>query len=158
MHPTSSRLPLKSRARIAASLNACLADGVDLSTQTKVAHWNVKGPLFTTIHPFFDTIATSMSAANDEIAERAVQLGALTEATARRAGASSRIREYPSSATDGLKHCQLLVDRLTAYLDGLRDAQSVADELEDPETVDLLTTQIEVFEKHAWFLHATLER
>ena len=42
MHPTSSRLPLKSRAKIAAALNASLADGVDLYTQTKVAHWNVK--------------------------------------------------------------------------------------------------------------------
>ena len=87
-----------------------------------------------------------------------MQLGALTEATARRAGAASRLREYPASVTDGLKHCQLLVDRVTAYLDGLRAAQATADELEDPETVDLLTTQIEVFEKHAWFLHATLER
>jgi DNA-binding ferritin-like protein len=33
----------------------------------------------------------------------------------------------------------------------------VSDEQSDPDTTDLLTTVIEEFEKHGWFLQATLE-
>jgi starvation-inducible DNA-binding protein len=158
MHQTSSRLPQKSRAKIADALNACLRDGVDLYTQTKVAHWNTKGPSFAVLHPLFDTFAGALAESNDEIAERAVVLGALTDATSRRAAATSRIPEYPADATDGLAHAEHLVERFGTYLDGLRSARGVAEELEDADTVDLLTGHVEAFEKHAWFLHATLER
>jgi len=158
MHPTSSRLPQKSRAKIADSLNACLRDGVDLFTQTKVAHWNTKGPQFGVLHPLFDTFAGEIAETNDAIAERAVVLGVLADATSRRAAATSRLAEYPADATDGLAHAALLVERFGAYLDGLRAARGVAEELGDTDTVDLLTGFVTEFEKHAWFLHATLER
>jgi starvation-inducible DNA-binding protein len=158
MRPTASRLPQKSRAKIADALNACLKDGVDLATQTKVAHWNTKGPNFASLHPLFDTFATALAATNDEIAERAVILGGLTDATARRASAESRVPEYPSDATDGLEHAALLVERFGTYVEGLRSARTVAEELGDTDTVDLLTQAVTDYEKHAWFLHATLER
>jgi starvation-inducible DNA-binding protein len=158
MHPTASRLPQKSRTKIAEALNACLRDGVDLYTQTKVAHWNTKGPQFGVLHPLFDTFADEIAKTNDEIAERAVVLGVLADATSRRAAATSRLPEYPADATDGLAHAALLVERFGTYLDGLRAARGVAQEHEDTDTVDLLTQAVTDFEKHAWFLHATLER
>jgi starvation-inducible DNA-binding protein len=158
MHPTASRLPQKSRAKIADALNACLRDGVDLFTQTKVAHWNTKGPTFGVLHPLFETFADAVAATNDDIAERAVVLGAATDATSRRAATSSRLPEYPADATDGLAHAALLVERFGTYVDGLRVARGVAEELGDTDTVDLLTGFVTAFEKHAWFLHATLER
>jgi len=158
MHATSSRLPEKSRAKIAAALNASLLDGVDLATQVKVAHWNTKGPQFAALHPLFDTFAGEVAALNDEIAERAVTLGALADGTARRAAIASRVPEYPGDATDGLAHAALLVERFGVYLDGLRAARETAEKLGDADTVDLLTGPITEFEKHAWFLHATLER
>ena len=37
-------------------LNARLADCIDLQTQTKQAHWNVKGPTFIALHELFDKI------------------------------------------------------------------------------------------------------
>jgi starvation-inducible DNA-binding protein len=157
MHATSSRLPERSRAKIAAALNACLADGVDLASQTKVAHWNTKGPHFAALHPLFDTFAASVHETNDEIAERAVTLGALAAGSARVAAKRSRLAEYPADATDGLEHAANLAGRLGVYLDGLRAARKLADELGDVDTSDLLTGAIREFEKHAWFLHATLE-
>ena len=158
MQPTSSRLPSDARAKIASALAACLADGTDLYTQTKTAHWNVKGPLFAPLHELFDSIAGTLASSNDEIAERAIVLGGLTQATARRAASASRVAEYPADVTDGLSHAGLLVERIGTYLDGLRGARGVADGLGDPDTVDLLTVTVEKFEKHAWFLHATLTR
>ena len=39
-----------------------LADGLDLHSQIKVAHWNIKGPHFATLHPLFETFAVTVIA------------------------------------------------------------------------------------------------
>ena len=75
MYKSPSRLPEEARVRIADSLNARLADGLDLHSQIKVAHWNIKGPQFAALHPLFETFAVALATYNDEIAERAVSLG-----------------------------------------------------------------------------------
>ena len=76
MFKSPSQLPEASRNKIAASLNERLADGLDLHSQIKVAHWNVKGPNFAALHPLFETFAVSLANFNDAVAERAVTLGA----------------------------------------------------------------------------------
>lgn len=151
-----SALPEESRQRVAATLNERLADGIDLWSQVKVAHWNIKGPHFPALHPLFETFATDLALRNDEIAERAVTLGALAYGTTRHVGASSRIKEYPQETTRDLEHVGLLADRFETYLAGLRQSRIVADEARDVDTVDLLTETISQFEKHAWFLRASL--
>ena len=45
MYPTKNDLPEGTRRKMIDLLNARLADAIDLQTQTKQAHWNVKGPL-----------------------------------------------------------------------------------------------------------------
>lgn len=151
-------LPERARQEIAATLNDRLADGIDLWSQVKVAHWNVKGPHFAALHPLFETFAVDLAARNDEIAERAVTLGALACGTARHVGAHSRIAEYPQETTRDLEHVALLAERFESYLGGLRESRGVAEERRDVDTVDLLTETISQFEKHAWFLRASLER
>ena len=83
MYKSPSHLPEPARAKIADALNARLADGLDLHSQIKVAHWNIKGPQFAALHPLFETFAVSLAAHNDAIAERAVTLGARAYGTAR---------------------------------------------------------------------------
>lgn len=151
-----SALPEDARQRIAATLNDRLADGIDLWSQIKVAHWNVKGPHFATLHPLFEAFATDLAVRNDEIAERAVTLGALAYGTVRHVAEHSRIEEYPSDATQDLDHVALIVDRVDTYLMGLRRSLGVAEELDDAGTADLLTQVVSQFEKHAWFLRASL--
>jgi len=152
-----SALPEEARQRVAATLNDRLADGIDLWSQVKVAHWNIKGPHFAALHPLFETFATDLALRNDEIAERAVTLGALAHGTARHVGAHSRIKEYPQDATRDLEHVGLLAERFETYLSGLRQSRTVAEETRDIDTVDLLTETLSQFEKHAWFLRASLE-
>jgi starvation-inducible DNA-binding protein len=153
-----SALPEAARRRLAETLDARLADGLDLWTQVKVAHWNVKGPHFPSLHPLFETFANDLALRNDEIAERAVTLGGLAHGTARHVAGHSRIAEYPQETTKDLEHVALLADRFDTYLAGLRESRAVAEEAKDVDTVDLFTGAITLFEKHAWFLRASLER
>lgn len=83
-------------------------------------------------------------------------LGGRAYGTARHVAATSRVPEYPQETTRDLEHVRLLADRIDVYLAGLREGRAVAEESGDTDTVDLLTAIVTEFEKHGWFLRATL--
>jgi starvation-inducible DNA-binding protein len=98
---TKNDLPEQTRTRLVGLLNARLADSIDLQTQCKQAHWNVKGPSFIALHKLFDDINTDVQEYVDLLAERVVQLGGVAEGTARCAAERSTLREYPADIFDG---------------------------------------------------------
>jgi starvation-inducible DNA-binding protein len=157
MYKSPSQLPEEARIKIAETLNARLADGLDLHSQIKVAHWNIKGPQFAALHPLFETFALSLANHNDTFAERAVTLGARAYGTVRHVARTSRLPDYPQDTTRDLEHVKLLSERIEKYLEGARESRSIAEKQGDTDTVDLLTLVITEFEKHAWFLRASLE-
>jgi starvation-inducible DNA-binding protein len=157
MLKSPSPLSEKSRQSISEALNAALAEGLDLHSQIKVAHWNVKGMHFAALHPLFETFAVSLAAFNDQVAERAVTLGAKAYGTARHVAKVSSLPEYPQETTRDTEHVKLLLERIEAYLVGVRKARDLAEQEKDQDTVDLLTGIIVEFEKNAWFLRASLE-
>lgn len=157
MYKSPSHLPEDTRVKVADQLNARLSDGLDLHSQIKVAHWNIKGPQFAALHPLFETFAVSLAAFNDALAERAVTLGARAYGTARHVARTSTLPDYPQDTSRDLEHVKLLAERFEKYLDGVRATRSSGDELGDTDTVDLLTGIVTEFEKNAWFLRASLE-
>jgi starvation-inducible DNA-binding protein len=157
MYKSPSHLSEDTRVKIADQLNARLADGLDLHSQIKVAHWNIKGAQFAALHPLFETFAVSLAAFNDSIAERAVTLGARAYGTVRHVAKASRLPEYPQDTSRDLEHVKLLAERFDKYLEGVRETRSVGDGLGDTDTVDLLTGIVTEFEKNAWFLRASLD-
>ena len=156
MHKSPSHLPEQARIEVARALSACLADGLDLHSQIKVAHWNIKGPQFAALHPLFETFAVSLANHNDAFAERAVTLGAQAYGTVRHVAKTSRLSDYPQETTRDMEHTKLLAERIESYLEGLREARGAAEKHGDIDTVDLLTQVIGEFEKHGWFLRASL--
>lgn len=157
MYKTPSKLSESARRTVIDALNEVLADGLDLHSQIKVAHWNIRGPQFPSLHPLFETFAISLAAHNDEVAERAVTLGGRAYGTARHAAKASRLPEYPQDTARDMEHVRLLAERIETYLDGVRKARSGAEGVQDTDSVDLLTGIITEFEKHSWFLHASLD-
>ena len=157
MYKSPSQLPEEARVSIADALNARLADGLDLHSQIKVAHWNIKGPNFAALHPLFETFAVALANYNDEIAERAVTLGGRAYGTVRHSAKTSKLSEYPQETTRDLEHVKLLAERFEKYLEGARESRNTADKFGDADTVDLFTRLVQEFEKHAWFLRASLE-
>jgi starvation-inducible DNA-binding protein len=156
MNPTPSRLPETARARVVEALNALLADGADLQTQAKYAHWNLRGPLFGQLHALFDGLAGAAQGFNDEIAERVTTLGGRALGTVRQAAQRSRLPEPAPETSRDLDFARLLSDRVERYLVGTRDARRAAAEAGDEDTVDLLTGVAREMEKQGWFLQATL--
>jgi starvation-inducible DNA-binding protein len=157
MFPTGSALPERDRSRICDGLNAVLADSIDLYSQIKVAHWNVKGPNFKPVHELLDELAESVEEQIDIIAERSVALGGRALGTSRHVAKTSRLAEYPQDTSRDLDHVRLVAERFESVLTGVRKARDTAEELGDTDSVDLLTVAATAFEKHVWFLRATLE-
>ena len=63
------------REEIAAGLSVLLADSYTLYLKTHNYHWNVTGPMFSTLHLMFEEHYTELATAVDEIAERIRALG-----------------------------------------------------------------------------------
>jgi len=80
MYSTKNDLPETTRAKVIELCNGRLADAIDLHTQCKQAHWNVKGPNFIALHELFDKVNEDVEDYVDLVAERAVQLGGVAEA------------------------------------------------------------------------------
>jgi len=154
MFKTKTDLSEDIRVRAIELLNARLADAVDLATQTKQAHWNVKGPNFIALHELFDKINDEVEDYVDEIAERAVQLGGVAEGTARMAARRSALAEYPVNAVDGSSHVDALSSVLAAFGKSARQAINIANDIGDLDTADLFTEVSRGIDKWLWFVEA----
>jgi starvation-inducible DNA-binding protein len=157
MFETKNDLPEATRSKVVELLNARLADCIDLQTQTKQAHWNVKGPNFIALHELFDKVNEDVEDYVDEIAERAVQLGGVAEGTARTAARRSALAEYPASAVDGRSHVEALSSALAAFGTAARKGIDQANELGDLDTADLFTEVSRGIDKWLWFVEAHLQ-
>jgi len=144
------------RADVGATLAQSLADATDLATQTKHAHWNVRGPQFQQLHELFDEQAELLFGHADALAERAAALGAMAPGTARMAAADSRIEEFPD-ATDEHDVVVALADRFAAHAANLRTDIDATLESGDAVTSDLYTELCREVDKQRWFLEAHLE-
>ncbi|WP_165224295.1 DNA starvation/stationary phase protection protein Dps [Aquisphaera insulae] len=151
---TKNDLSAGVRTKVIDLLNARLADSVDLQSQVKQAHWNVKGANFIALHKLFDEIHADVLEYVDEIAERAVQLGGVAQGTVRTAARSSQLGEYPASAVDGEQHVAALSSALARYGKAVRDAIDEADEFGDVDTADLFTGISRGVDKWLWFVEA----
>ena len=154
---THVSLPEKIRAAMIALLNQELADLSDLQSQTKQAHWNVKGMYFIALHKLFDELAEAVEDYTDDIAERATELGGVAMGTARTAAANSRLPEFPMAALDGQSLVTALVERYGVAANNLRADIDTAAQAGDADTADLFTEVSRGMDKHLWFLEAHLQ-
>ena len=138
-------------------LNQQLADTFDLYSQTKQAHWNVKGTDFYQLHLLFDSLAGGVLEFVDTIAERATSLGGVALGTARMAADNSSLKEYPVDAVDGRSHLEAVAARFAAVANSTRAAIDTADEAGDADTADLLTGVSRGLDKALWFLEAHIQ-
>lgn len=155
-YPTRIDMPANLRSQVVAVLNQTLAATLDLKTQAKQAHWNVKGMNFLQLHELFDAIAGELEGYVDMVAERVTALGGTALGTARLAAAESILPEYPFDAVDGADHVTALAERLALYGKHVRAAIATTDGLGDADTADLYTEISRTVDMRLWFLEAHL--
>ncbi|MCK9530129.1 MAG: DNA starvation/stationary phase protection protein [Gammaproteobacteria bacterium] len=144
------------REKIAAGLSHLLADSYTLYLMTHNFHWNVKGPMFNTLHLMFMEQYTEQWNALDVIAERIRALDFPAPGTYNEFVKLASIKEVEGvpKATEMIR---LLVAAQEATARTARSLFPVVNEANDQPTADLLTQRLEVHEKTAWMLRSLLE-
>ena len=144
------------RAQIAEGLSGLLADSYTLYLMTHNFHWNVKGPMFNTLHLMFMGQYTEQWTALDLIAERIRALGYPAPGTYQEFSKLATIKEI-----DGVPKALEMVAHLVAAQEATartaRRLFSVVNDANDQPTADLLTQRLDVHEKTAWMLRSLLE-
>lgn len=154
LHNTKIDIAKGKREKIVKILNERLADAIDLKSQAKQAHWNVKGMNFIALHELFDQISTDVEVHIDDIAERITTLGGTALGTVRVAAQTSSLSEYPLEITDGGAHVDALSTALADFGKKVRANIDETDELGDADTADLFTGISRAIDKHLWFVEA----
>jgi starvation-inducible DNA-binding protein len=154
LYPTRNDLPAETRIDVIALLNLRLADCINLQTQCKQAHWNVKGPMFIALHKLFDDVNEDVEEYVDLVAERIVQLGGIAEGTATVVAARSALADYPLAISAGEEHVAALSDALSVFGRTVRACIDEMDELGDAGSADIMTEISRGVDKWLWFVEA----
>ncbi len=154
LYATKNDLPEKARVEVIGLLNQRLAEAIDLQTQCKQAHWNVKGPAFIALHKLFDDVNEDVEEYVDLIAERVVQLGGIAEGTVGAVEERSTLPDYPLALSNGGEHVAALSDALAAFGRTMRIGIEEMNELEDAGSADTLTEISRGVDKWLWFVEA----
>jgi starvation-inducible DNA-binding protein len=138
------------------ALENLLASSYALYLKTHNFHWNVKGPMFTTLHTLFELEYTELALAVDQIAERIRALGHPAPGTYTAFQEHSAVKEKPGvpKATEMIK--ELVRDQGTVA-EVAREMLRVAEAAGDDASEDLAVQRIQVHEKNAWMLRSHLD-
>lgn len=157
MSPINIGITTEHRHAICKDLAHLLADSYTLYLKTHNFHWNVTGPMFSTLHLLFETQYTELSTAVDEIAERIRALGEPAPGSYKQFMKLTAVEE-----ADGVPSAEEMIAQLiTAQETVVRTARQVFKSVEaanDQATMDLLTRRLEIHEKNAWMLRSLLEK
>lgn len=147
----------KADSPVVQALQREVANAFVLYLNYKHYHWQTYGPLFRDLHKLFDEFANETLANLDPIAERIRMIGQdppthpneLTDlAVVSIAAPHSTMREMAEEAQRNL----------LAVIKQMREAAKVADDRNDPGTVDLFSKSVQVYEKQEWWLRDILRK
>ncbi len=143
------------REQIAQGLSRVLADSYTLYLKTHNFHWNVTGPMFSTLHLMFEEQYQELALAVDEIAERIRALGFPAPATYGKFSSLTSIQENEGipEAEDMIR---LLVQGQETVVRTSREMLPLLEKANDQPTLDLLTKRMQIHEKNAWMLRSML--
>lgn len=151
---SGSKTPGGTKAVIEAT-SRLLADSYTLYLKTHNYHWNVTGPMFTTLHTLFETQYTELALAVDEIAERIRALGALAPGSYTEFEKLAKVKEAKRvpKATDMIRDivadCATVASTASALV-------AAAQKAGDEASADLGIRRIQIAEKNAWMLRSHL--
>lgn len=145
----------KEREKIALGLSALLADTYTLYLKTHNYHWNVTGPMFSTLHTLFEQQYTELALAVDEIAERIRALGVKAPGSYSAFAKLTCIEEETGEPNAQEMLTQLVIAQESIVRTARKVFPTTAKANDEP-SADLLTQRMQVHEKNAWMLRSLL--
>lgn len=143
----------KARVKVANGVANLLADTYSLYLKTHNFHWNVTGPMFSSLHLMFETQYNELALAIDLIAERIRALGFIAPATYSEFAKLSKVKEHSGdiAANQMIKH---LISAHEVVIKTARQILPDADKANDEVTLDLITQRLQIHEKTVWMLRS----
>jgi starvation-inducible DNA-binding protein len=138
---------------VAAELQGMLVDLIDLALIGKHAHWNVEGPHFRSVHRELDELVDTWRELSDDVAERAVVLGAAPDGQSEAIAGSTKVEPLPGGHLADDEVIWLVSDRLEQVAARARERLARVADL-DPVGEDLLIGVAAALEKQLWMLRA----
>jgi starvation-inducible DNA-binding protein len=134
-----------------------VANAFVLYANYKHYHWQTFGPLFRDLHLLFDEFATAVLATIDDFAERLRMIGQdpVFRPDEIEQRASVRVSREAETMRDMVAEAD---ENLLVVIREMREAARVADDHDDPGTVDLFSKHVQLHEKHEWWLRDILEK
>ena len=154
MNPSVAPFSAGQRGKSAAALRPVLAALVDLAQGARVAHWSVRGPMFSQLHALFGEAYDAAAGQADAVAEHMAMLGAISDVTTEATAEESPLTAFPRGLADGMALCVALRDRCAETLKAAQEAASVPDDAGDIATVDVIVDVQRAIAKVGWMLGA----
>jgi starvation-inducible DNA-binding protein len=118
-------------------------------------HWQTYGPLFRDLHKLFDKFADDVLETLDELAERVRMIG--QDPPAHPIEATDLASVSPAAPYANMRDMVEEADRhALVVISQLRRGVRLAEEHNDPGTVDLFSRVVQIHEKHEWWLRDIL--
>jgi starvation-inducible DNA-binding protein len=156
MRLTHNTLSKPIRAQSIELLNRHLAAAIDLHAQVKLAHWNVRGPNFISIHELFNKVSIEVENFSDLIAERAGGLGGTAYGSVQIAADRSFLIPYPVGIADENRHVFAVSGALAAFGQSVREAINQSSTIGDADTADLFTQVSRGIDRQLWLVESHL--
>jgi starvation-inducible DNA-binding protein len=153
---SAARKATNQEKQVIEALSRLLADSYTLYLKTHNFHWNVTGPMFTTLHSMFMTQYTELSLAVDEIAERIRSIGAPAPGSYAAFARLTRLKEA-IGVPPAIEMLEQLVHDQVLVTQAAREVVSASERAHDEASADLGVRRIQVHEKNAWMLRSHLE-
>jgi starvation-inducible DNA-binding protein len=134
-----------------------VANAFVLYANYKHYHWQTYGPHFRDLHKLFDRFANEVLATLDELAERVRMIGQDPPAHLLQAGDLATVAPHAPHSTMREMIEEANRNALIVIKDMRRGAK-LADEHDDPGTVDVFSRFVQVHEKHEWWLRDILRK
>jgi len=145
------------RKKVAEILNALLADEFLLYVKMLNYHWNVKSNHFRDMHKLFLDLYEDQLQICDDVAERIRSIDEDSFGTMQEYTKHTQLKEQPGKKfTDQEMVKNLVVDHETIIRTIRKIAPECLDKYEDLGTNNFLLNLLEVQEKTAWMLRASL--
>ena len=153
---TTTATKTKTDSRLTDALNLVLADSYALMALTHLAHWNIEGPNFFSLHKAFHEQYEDLFEAIDEIAERVRALDGYAIGGLNKLARTAGMDEFSSPMPQKDYVAAMIVAHEKVMDDAIR-ARDIAGEMNDLQSQDLMIKRLTFHEKTIWMLKSYLK-